>query len=321
MITDADQCSSEALLAHLNARTAGDWATVAQILAVLEARSRVGPDGRPWLEIVGERLEAVGQRKSAGHLRKMRRAYAYLQSEVPNLPSEPDAQALERVFLTSLEFAERISGLDRDAGRNALIACLEGAPPAKLQALYEAAQIAHADQRSARQLAWETRRKIPRPTEEALLHEFRLEEDLKTGAGTWWDLPEARIRTFSPGSLRPYLKAAGTGVTVTTNDGRRVLGGFRLQTCSGWNAQEWQRLLESTLFHASFFDRYWLAIDASEKDAETFWSRLVELSAPNIGLIRTDFARPAPPVRIGLAQAAPAPDRRGIVVNALLQRH
>lgn len=319
---DTQDLSDEALLAQLD-KASGDpgWLRVAHVLTGLEQRSRRGPDGRAWLEIVRERLEKSGHPRSVGHLRKMHRAYAFLQSAIESRDKVPDMAALERVVLTALETAERISRLDPEAGQTAVDACLNGATAAKLEALYDQVRTTQAAQLTPRQLAWEARREARRTRGARAEHLLAIDRSLTSDPKIWWDLAGAEVSSFSVGTTHPWLRSGeDTWLILTTSTGDHRLGGARVTRVNRGDAQEWQHLLEGVVMRASLVDRFWLIVDADQAETDRFGEWLDTLRVPNLCLARATVAGPEQVERLRVSDGTPTPDRRGLLLSALLRR-
>jgi hypothetical protein len=343
----SDAPSPDQLLARLDRQSGANWALVAETLVALEAHSRINPDGQLWVDVLAGHLEKIGHGKSMGHLRKIRRAYLFFQSERAALGPEFDAVDPGDVWLTSLEIAERLFKLDRADGHAALRAALEGASPAELQARYEQAKIDHADQLSPSQLAWKTKRKPTAPSgdlpqdrsapdqpggERAQRHDhdfgaqphdapsLPIAQSARRDPAFWWGLAQAQVEIFAPGKLRDYLAQAGAGFLVIGKTGERIIGGMGFLDASRATPQNHQRILERACFHARFFDQYWLLLDMPQARAKRLWDDLADAGVTNISLAccaRKDSAELGWSRR---AQGAPCPDQRHILVNALLAR-
>lgn len=314
--------SPEVLLDQLDQKGADPgWLRVADVLTGLERKSRRGPDGRAWLEIVREHLEALGHPRTTGHLRKMRRAYAFLQTAIASRDKVPDEDALERVALTALETAERIARLDPEAGQAAIDACLNGATAAKLEALYAQVRTTQAAQLTPRQLAWEARREGQRTRGARAEHLMAIEESLSSDPKAWWDFPDAAISSFSAGTFHSWLRSdEDTWLILTTAAGEHRLGGARLVRMTRGDAKGWRQLLEGVLMRASLVDRFWVILEADQAETDRFREWLDTLRVPNLCLARATLAGPEPVERLRLSDGTPAPDRRGLLLSALLRR-
>ena len=318
----------EALLAKLDDSTAAEWHKVAKLFAQLEAHSRVSPDGRPWIALVEERLAAVSHPKSTGHLRKLRRAYGFLQAALPELSPEGVPPDLSQVSFTALETAERLSKLDHAAGRAALKRCLEGASPAALKDLYDQAQIDFADQMPASRLAWKKKRqtadaqagaRAPAPHDPSAPLSAQILEQCRTDPATWWSLPDAQVAQFSPKNLGAPVSHEQAGFLALSPAGDRIIGGFDFYSTTDWDDSNWRELLEHACFCASFFDRYWLVLEAPRLGVRRWWAQLNALGPHNIGLAHAEHAKASKLIEIGRGSAAPCPDRRALITTALLR--
>ncbi|MBB75662.1 MAG: hypothetical protein CMJ75_14245 [Planctomycetaceae bacterium] len=145
----------EAHLQALDGTEGQDWLTIGRTLASLEAHSRSAPSGKPWPDVVRERLEQAGHPISPGHLSKIRRAHAFMTEHGP----QPlDLEKAPKI--SSIEVAERLFRLDEDAGTKALSDALARDPVAyvELKRRYDEVLASRPQMRSPRQLAWEARR-------------------------------------------------------------------------------------------------------------------------------------------------------------------
>jgi len=317
---DDQNQTADALLAKLDEKEGGNWLTVARVLTALEAQSRRGPDGRVWLDIVMQRLEQTGQKKTPGHLRKMRRAFAHLRDALPHLDLDEDTVVEQAIGLTALETAERIARLDRDAGRAALRECITGASSAKLQQMYDAARAEHADQMTARQLAWETRRQTSKGSVYRDTRLTLLARNLEIDTGKWWGMPCASVKRFSPDKLYRWLRSPDeSGFALTTQSGEHSLGAVRTCRIARGDRQSWHSLLEAASLRSSLLDRYWLIVDADHGELEDFSTWLDTLALTNVGIAQVT-ADGEEITCLRSAEGAPVPDRRGLIRNALLRR-
>lgn len=136
---------------------ARNWIDVARVLSSAESTSKVSPEGRPWQEVLQERLKALGQTVSIGHLAKIRRAYEFLQKNAPVSVSDERIQAAR---VSAVEVADRLHRISPEQGKKALEDLLADEPVTyvELQSRYAAALDANPQKRSLRQLAWAARK-------------------------------------------------------------------------------------------------------------------------------------------------------------------
>ena len=136
---------------------AANWLKVGRLLLELEQISPADAAGRPWQEALLERLQALGQAMSPGHLYKMRRAAKFL---VEHAPEGVDESTLEEAPISAVEVAERMYRLDPDEGLQALTDALPPRPKSylDLKERYDALRKEKPHLLSARQLAWKNRR-------------------------------------------------------------------------------------------------------------------------------------------------------------------
>lgn len=154
---------AEDTLKQLDDADVSDWVTIGRVLTSLENRSRTEPSGRPWQEVVKERLSKLGGTISSGKLYKIRRAYRFLE-EV-----RPDALSLKTPpRISSVEVSERLYRLEEDAGRQALADALgpKPAPYVGLKQRYDDALAANPEMRTPRHVAWEARRRSQSTSDE-----------------------------------------------------------------------------------------------------------------------------------------------------------
>ncbi len=136
---------------------ATDWTEIGRLLLDLESGSRANESGQPWQDVIRAQLDSAGAPISAGHIYKIRRAYAFLREQ------GKEAIVSDRSIppkISSIELVERLFRIDRDAG----IAALEEAlapipvPYVELKRRYDAIVDANPDMKSAHQVAWDMRR-------------------------------------------------------------------------------------------------------------------------------------------------------------------
>ncbi len=152
-----DQGAENELLSALTAERARSWVDVAETLTQLEALSRVSPTGRTWQDVLQDHMSKLGVPISAGHIYKIRRAYAFLKK---NVPLGTSIEELRGAKVSAIEVAERLHRLDPPAGIAALHDAIGDDPISyvDLQARYEKALSNRPEMKSPRQLAWDTRR-------------------------------------------------------------------------------------------------------------------------------------------------------------------
>lgn len=181
LMTDA-----EAHLARLDGPAAGNWVAIGQTLTALEQQSRADASGRPWQDVVLDRLEQSGHPVSPGHLYKIRRAFAFLSELAPEAVNQTPPPKISAV-----EIAERLKRLDADAGKQALQDALgpNPTPYISLKKRYDEALKAQPEMKSARHVAWEKRK----PTgSESIRHDQakRTTHGTVTPAGSDRDVPQ-----------------------------------------------------------------------------------------------------------------------------------
>lgn len=305
--------SPETLLASIDAASARQWFAVGKLLALIEAESRVAPDGRPWADHLQDRLSELGASRSPGHIRKIRTACQFLKQ---GGVAEAD---WDRVLLTSVDLAQRIAALDPQREAEVRRMCLDGASPTDLQVLYDRVRDEKTRQLSPRQLAWDRRRKVGIRTDERMVREDRLASSLASDAERWWG-GGGKLTTISISRQRPYLRDMLPIVIMTHPGRRRVTGAYRVHRLETGEHPELQRIFETTLFQASFVDRYWLVLDGPPDKAKALWRQLVELGADNVGLRQVDLSCSEEVTDIGLGTGAPTPDRRDHLLGLLIDR-
>lgn len=154
--------SPEERLHTLTREDAKNWITIGRLLIDLEDQSRAAPSGRPWQDVIRDRLAQVDAPISPGQVYKLRRAIGFLSEHAP------DAMDPQNSFppkISAIEVAERLYRLDPEAGKKALedVLAPEPATYVDLQKRYAEALKANPEMKSPRQIAWESRRKTDKP--------------------------------------------------------------------------------------------------------------------------------------------------------------
>lgn len=147
------------ILSELTPENSGDWQRVGDMMRRLNQISEVSTDGRPWHDIMLEMLAANGQPMSSGHLHRIRRAFHLLTEGMAERGIPKERAGLAKI--SSLDQAERLFQLDREAGLDALEACLDIKKPATkldIQKRYEDYLAAHPEKKTPMQAAWDRRR-------------------------------------------------------------------------------------------------------------------------------------------------------------------
>lgn len=147
------------ILSELTPENSGDWQRVGDMIRRLNQISEVSADGRPWHDVMLEALAAHGQQMSSGHLHRIRRAFHFLEEGMIERGIPKERAGLAKI--SSLDQAERLFQLDREAGLDALEACLDIKKPATkadIQKRYEDFHAAHPDKKTPMQAAWDRRR-------------------------------------------------------------------------------------------------------------------------------------------------------------------
>jgi hypothetical protein len=148
-----------AVLSELTPETAGDWQRVGDMMRRLNKISEVSAAGRAWHDVMLEALADNGHQMSSGHLHRIRRTYLFLKEGMCEREIPHERVGLARI--SSLDQAERLYQLDREAGLDALEACLDIKRPATkadIQKRYEEYLAAHPEKRTPMQAAWDRRR-------------------------------------------------------------------------------------------------------------------------------------------------------------------
>ncbi len=145
-------------LRDLTQEQAENWVTIGRLLFELEAHSRGDASGRPWQDVLRDKLTELGAPISAGHLYKVRRAYAFLHAHAPGDFVQGEAEAPR---ISSVEVAERLYRIDVQEGLKALADAVGPTPVpyVDLKKRYDKALENRPEMKSPRQVAWETRRK------------------------------------------------------------------------------------------------------------------------------------------------------------------
>lgn len=147
------------ILTELTPENSGDWQRVGDVMRRLNQISEVSEDGRPWHDVLLEVLAANGQPMSSGHLHRIRRASQFLEEGMREREVPKERAVLAKI--SSLDQAERLFQLDREAGLDALEACLDIKKPATkadIQKRYEDYVAAHPEKKTPMQAAWDRRR-------------------------------------------------------------------------------------------------------------------------------------------------------------------
>lgn len=147
------------ILSELTPENSGDWQRIGDMMRRLNQISEVSADGRPWHDVMLEALAANGHQMSSGHLHRIRRTYSFLKQGL--LEREVPQERVGLAKISSLDQAERLFQLDREAGLDALEACLDNKKPATkadIQKRYEDYLAAHPEKKTPMQAAWDRRR-------------------------------------------------------------------------------------------------------------------------------------------------------------------
>lgn len=147
------------ILSELTPENSGDWQRVGDMMRRLNQISEVSADGRPWHDVMLEALAAHGHQMSSGHLHRIRRAFQFLEEGMTERGVPRERAVLAKI--SSLDQAERLFQLDREAGLDALEACLDIKRPATkadIQTRYEEYLAAHPEKKTPMQAAWDRRR-------------------------------------------------------------------------------------------------------------------------------------------------------------------
>jgi hypothetical protein len=160
-----DENSAENRLLALTHEDAKDWIVVGRLLLDLESQSRASPSGRPWQDVIRDRLTELNASISSGHVHKLRRAIAFLSKHAPDAISSASSFSPK---ISAIEVAERLYRLDPNAGKKALADVLAPEPVTyvELQKRYSEALQENPEMKSPRQLAWEARRKTEKTSVE-----------------------------------------------------------------------------------------------------------------------------------------------------------
>lgn len=149
----------EAILATLTSDDADDWQRVGAIMRKLNGISEVSAEGRPWHDVLLETLAGLGHQMSSGHLHRIRRSFVFLEEGMKERRIPEERARIAKI--SSLDQAERLFQLDREAGLDALEACLDIKKPAtkiEIQKRYEDFLAAHPEKKTPMQAAWTLRR-------------------------------------------------------------------------------------------------------------------------------------------------------------------
>lgn len=147
------------ILSELTPENSGDWQRVGEMMRRLNQISEVSADGRSWHDVMLEALAAHGHQISSGHLHRIRRAFHFLEEGMTERGVPKERAGLAKI--SSLDQAERLFQLDREAGLDALEACLDIKKPATkadIQQRYEDYLAAHPEKKTPMQAAWDRRR-------------------------------------------------------------------------------------------------------------------------------------------------------------------
>ena len=147
------------ILSTLTPENAGDWQLVGRVMSELNSVSEVTPAGGTWHDVLLEALAERGNPISSGHLYRIRRAFDFLKNGMAARGIPKERAALAKI--SSLDQAERLFQLDREAGLAALEACLDIKNPATkadIQKLYENYLDNHPEKKTPMQVAWERRK-------------------------------------------------------------------------------------------------------------------------------------------------------------------
>lgn len=155
----------ETIFSELTSENAADWQYVGDMMLRLNRISEVSAEGRPWHDVMLEALAANGHQMSSGHLHRIRRAFDFLEAGMRERAVPKERARLAKI--SSLDQAERLFQLDRDAGLDALEACLDMKKPATkddIKKRYEDFLAAHPEKKTPMQAAWDRRRTKKEPT-------------------------------------------------------------------------------------------------------------------------------------------------------------
>lgn len=147
------------ILAELTAENSGDWQFVGNAMRRLNQISEVSSKGRPWHDVMLDALAAKGHSMSSGHLHRIRRAFDFLEEGMRERSIPIERTNLAKI--SSLDQAERLFQLNREAGLDALEACLDIKNPATkadIQKRYEDYLALHPEKKTPMQAAWDRRR-------------------------------------------------------------------------------------------------------------------------------------------------------------------
>lgn len=165
------------ILSALTPENAGEWQHIGDLMRRLNQISEVSVEGRPWHDVMLEMLAANGQPMSSGHLHRIRRAFDFLAEGMAERGIPKERASLAKI--SSLDQAERLFQLDREAGLDALEACLDIKKPAtklEIQKRYEDYLAAHPEKKTPMQAAWDRRRsKQDTPVEVDAAHVVKAE--------------------------------------------------------------------------------------------------------------------------------------------------
>lgn len=178
-----EQQEIEQRLTSLTPDDARNWIVIGRLLIDLEAHSRADSSGRPWQDVVRNRLEELGAPISSGHIYKIRRAIGFLIEHAPDAATPENSSPPK---ISAIEVADRLYRLDPDAGKAALedVVGPDQVTYVELQKRYRDALEAHPEMKSPRQIAWETRRNAEKaPVDEGKKPSAPLSEPSKEKMG------------------------------------------------------------------------------------------------------------------------------------------
>lgn len=147
------------ILSELTPENAGDWQHVGDMMFRLNQVSEVSAEGRPWHDVMLDALAAHDHRMSSGHLHRIRRAFNFLKDGMVERRIPAERAGLAKI--SSIDHAERLFQLNREAGLDALEACLDIKKPATkadIQKRYDDYLAAHPEKKTPMQAAWDRRR-------------------------------------------------------------------------------------------------------------------------------------------------------------------
>lgn len=284
MVTDAPQL---AIIENARARHV-PWHRVADAILSLEAQSLMGPDGRPWIQIVADRSKFT-----TNQLRRMTRVVQFIRRLVGEGKLQNDA-ILSSMRFSHLETAMRIHAFEPETAlkvfRGEWIKPSYPDLVARYQSLRESKPASHsplvAGKRAARQF------------QDVTLSLLLEAEFLHLG-------PDRRIGRMTHGS--PY--ANPDFVIITRYEGRATRAdGVDCYALSGPSQREMvMRRVMQVAAESTFFFQFWAVLP----DPEYYYlfRREVEILAlKNVGVILVDKSKPAI-TEIHRPIGRPEPDR------------